>query len=150
MAPSVVVLGAGVAGLTTACTLLARFPSPKALNITVVAKHLPGDTAPTEYCSPQAGANWCTFETEFNQSAHYDKVTFERFLRIAAQSPESGVKRFPLRLVRGKEIEKPGLFWFDDLVGGVKDVPKQELPEGADWGVDLVTFMYNPNVYLSW
>lgn len=149
MAPSVVVLGAGVAGLTTACALLARSPSPKTLDITVVAKHLPGDSAPTEYCSPQAGANWCSFETDFNQYAHYDKVTFERFLRIAAQSPESGVKRFPMRLVRGKEIEKSRL-WFEELVGGVTEVPKQELPEGADWGVDLVTFMYNPNVYLSW
>jgi hypothetical protein len=149
MAPSVVVLGAGVAGLTTACSLLDRFPSPAALNITVVAKHLPGDSAPTEYCSPQAGANWCSFETELNQYAHYDKVTFERFLRIAAHSPESGVKRFPMRLVYGKETEKSGL-WFEELVGGITEVPKQELPEGADWGVELVTFMFNPSVYLSW
>lgn len=149
MAPSVVVLGAGVAGLTTASVLVSRFPLPKALNITVVAKHLPGDSAPTEYCSPQAGANWFSFETEFNRFAHYDKVAFERFLRIASQSPESGVKRFPLRLVYGKEIPKVKP-WYEEVVGGMKAVPKEELPEGADWGVDLVTFMFNPNVYLSW
>jgi D-amino-acid oxidase len=144
---SVIVLGAGVAGLTTASTLLARYPST--LDITIIAKHLPGDTCPAEYCSPQAGANWHSFETEVNQYAQYDRATFERFLEIAVQNPESGVKRFPLRLVYGNETAKAKM-WFHELVGGIKNVPKHELPQGAGWGVDLVTFMYNPSIYLNW
>lgn len=144
---SVIVLGAGVAGLTTACTLIAHYQS--SLDITIVAKYLPGDTSSTEYCSSQAGANWRSFESELNQYAQYDKVAFQRFLEIADQSPESGVKRFPMRLVFGSESQKSEL-WFDELVGGISDVPKNELPEGAVWGVDLSTFMYNPDVYLHW
>jgi D-amino-acid oxidase len=144
---SIVVLGAGVAGLTTANALLSHYPS--SLNITIVAKYLPGDVAPAEYCSPQAGANWISFENEMNQYAQYDKLTFERFLEIADQNPESGVKRFPLRLVHGSEKQRAEL-WYQELVGGIKEVPKHELPEGAAWGVDLVTFMYNPSIYLNW
>jgi hypothetical protein len=147
---NIIVLGAGVAGLTTAHSILAKFPS-RSINLTIVAKHLPGDINQTEYCSPQAGANWRSFEPELNQYGQYDKVAFERFLRIARESPESGVKWFPLRLVYGVEDDrrKEGL-WFGELVGGIVDVPKDELPEGAGWGVDLVTFMFNPIVYCNW
>ena len=144
---SVIVLGAGVAGLTTASSLLARCPST--LDITIIAKHFPGDVSCSEYCSPQAGANWCSFEPAFNQYALYDKVTFEHFLEIADRSPESGVRRFPLRMIYGNEIERTEM-WFEKLVGEFKEVPKQELPEGAGWGVDLSTFVYNPPIYLGW
>lgn len=147
---NIIVLGAGVAGLTTAHSILAKFPSTK-INLTIVAKHLPGDINQTEYCSPQAGANWRSFEPELNQFGQYDKVAFERFLQIAKDSPESGVKRFPLRLIFGPEDDKrrEGL-WFGELVGGIVDVPKNELPDGAGWGVDLVTFIFNPVIYCNW
>ncbi|KAK4988338.1 D-amino acid oxidase [Elasticomyces elasticus] len=49
----VVVLGAGVIGLTTAM-LLSRKPG---YNVTLVAKHMPGDYD-IEYASPWAGANY--------------------------------------------------------------------------------------------
>lgn len=148
---NVIVLGAGVAGLTTAHSLYSRFSPHTKLNITIVAKHLPGDINQTEYCSPQAGANWRSFEKELNQYGQYDKVAFERFLKIAQESPESGVKRFPLRLVYGDEDDKrrEGL-WFGELTGGLTDVPKNELPKGATWGIDTLTFMFNPVVYCNW
>ncbi|EED18634.1 D-amino acid oxidase, putative [Talaromyces stipitatus ATCC 10500] len=150
---NIIVLGAGVAGLTTAHSLLAKFPSHLSvkLNLTIIAKHLPGDINQTEYCSPQAGANWRSFEKELNQYGQYDKVAFERFLQIARESPESGVKRFPLRLVYGDEDDKRREeFWFEELVGGIVDVPKDKLPEGASWGVDLETFIFNPVIYCNW
>lgn len=46
---------AGVSGLTTAYLLSKDAPS--AYDITVVAKHMPGDYD-IEYCSPWAGANY--------------------------------------------------------------------------------------------
>ncbi len=45
---SVVVLGAGVIGLTTAVELLRQHPTA---SITVVAKHLPGDQSLADYRS---------------------------------------------------------------------------------------------------
>lgn len=61
------------------------------------------------------------------------------------------MKRFPLRLVFGPEDDRQreGL-WFADLVGGIVDVPKDELPKGAGWGVDMVTFVFNPVIYCNW
>jgi D-amino-acid oxidase len=47
------IFSAGVSGLTTAL-LLSRDPSKE---ITVVAKHMPGDYD-IEYCSPWAGASF--------------------------------------------------------------------------------------------
>ena len=54
--PAYIILGAGVVGLTTALELGDRFPHAE---ITIVAKHVPGDRT-VEYCSPWAGANWCS------------------------------------------------------------------------------------------
>lgn len=144
---SVIVLGGGVAGLTTALELKTKHPSIK---VTLVAKFLPGDVAQTEYCSPQAGANWTSFESEWNRHAWYDKFSFERFLRIADEFPESGVERFPFRLVHGEESDQSKKPWFEDLVGGTKPTPREELPPGAAWGMELTTFMFNSRLYLGW
>ncbi|PKB93750.1 hypothetical protein RhiirA5_507855 [Rhizophagus irregularis] len=50
----IVVLGAGVSGLTTATLLLQQ---EKAIKVHIVAKHFPGDLS-GEYTSPWAGAHW--------------------------------------------------------------------------------------------
>ncbi|KAJ9361527.1 hypothetical protein DTO027B9_688 [Paecilomyces variotii] len=150
--PSIIILGGGVTGLTVASEFLHIYPSSK---ITIVAKHLPGDISFAEYASPQAGANWASFEENLGQYATYDRVAFERFLRIADEYPESsGVKRFPMRFVFDEEKEKVKRLWYADLVGGVKvlgsDEEGEKLPDGARSAVDLTTFMINPVVYLVW
>ena len=52
MSKNVVVIGAGVSGLTTALQLAKR-----GISVTVVAKHMPGDYD-IEFASPWAGANY--------------------------------------------------------------------------------------------
>ena len=52
MSKNVVVVGAGVSGLTTALQLAKR-----GVSVTVVAKHMPGDYD-IEFASPWAGANY--------------------------------------------------------------------------------------------
>ncbi|PCG93465.1 D-amino-acid oxidase [Penicillium occitanis (nom. inval.)] len=152
---SVVVLGAGVIGLTTAVELLRQHPTA---SITVVAKHLPGDQSSADYCSSWAGANWMSYEDDESgstQQAGYERVAFQRFGAIAA-SPSNGVKRFPLRLLYDQDdvathgVKSLRQNWFRDLVGGTTDVKKEELPDWASFGLDLKTFMINPSVYLAW
>lgn len=47
--------------------------------------------------------------------------------------------------------EATGKIWYDQLVGGLQDVPKEELPEGAVFGIDYPsTFRINTAVYLQW
>lgn len=153
MTASSVILGAGVTGLTTAKSLLERFPSMDPATVIVIAKHLPGDISPTGYCSPQGGANWISFEEKPNQYTQYDRVSFERFLRIAKESPESGVKRFTLRYIYGdlqEQTPNTKMPWYADLVGGVTPIPTEELPRGGVWGLEMETFMFNVPVYLMW
>lgn len=64
--PDYVILGAGVVGLTTAWELKDRFPDA---SITIVAKFLPGDRT-VEYCSPWAGANWCSMVSSIFKAHH--------------------------------------------------------------------------------
>lgn len=73
--PNFLVLGAGVIGLTTALVLRENYPTS---NITVVAKHFPGDRS-IEYTSPWAGANWCSFAHDNGPLEKYDEVTFRKF-----------------------------------------------------------------------
>lgn len=143
----IVVLGAGVAGLTTAFEARQQFPSAK---ITVVAKYLPGYTSPTEYVSPWAGANWHSFEKERNQYAEYDAVSFKKFLQIAVQTPESGVKTTPMRVVYNDDEVRNKPLWYGEVVGGIKEAPKDELPVGAVMGLDMQSFMINTVAYLTW
>ncbi|EXJ86544.1 hypothetical protein A1O3_03497 [Capronia epimyces CBS 606.96] len=145
--PEFVVVGAGVVGLTTALELRRAFPSA---SITVVAKYLPGTASATEYTSPWAGANWLSFETERNHLAEYDAASYPRFLDIAAQAPESGVQVFPLRIVYDTDQPRQHRFWFEQLVGGITEVPENDLPPGAVMGVDMSSFMINTIVYLGW
>ncbi|GAA5805863.1 hypothetical protein HPULCUR_011389 [Helicostylum pulchrum] len=55
MSNNIIVLGAGVTGLTTAICLL----KDGYKNVTILAKHVPGDIS-SEYASPWAGASILT------------------------------------------------------------------------------------------
>jgi D-amino-acid oxidase len=72
---NIAILGAGVVGLTNALVLACIYPSA---NITVIAKHFPGDRS-IEYTSPWAGANWASMAHDNGPLEKYDEVTFNRF-----------------------------------------------------------------------
>ncbi|CAH2350716.1 putative D-amino-acid oxidase [[Candida] railenensis] len=87
MTSSIVVLGAGVSGLTTALLLKKSNPNSK---VTVVAQFLPGDLDIT-YTSPFAGANWHTFSDDDDYVLQeFDKPGYSKFLELANE-PKSGV-----------------------------------------------------------
>jgi D-amino-acid oxidase len=52
----IIILGAGVTGLTTALKLNSDPASPQ-YRITIIASHFPGDES-IYYTSPKAGADW--------------------------------------------------------------------------------------------
>lgn len=81
---NIVVIGAGVSGLTTAL-LLAR---DKSNSVTVVAKHMPGDYD-IEYTSPWAGANFMPMSVEKN--SRWEKRSWPEILRLAKEVPEAGI-----------------------------------------------------------
>ncbi|KAI4717860.1 FAD dependent oxidoreductase [Aureobasidium sp. EXF-10727] len=83
---NIVVVGAGVAGLTTAL-LLSRHPGFK---IVVTAKHMPGDYD-IEYASPWAGANYMPVSNRGTEAAEWDKNSWAPLADLAKNHPEAGV-----------------------------------------------------------
>jgi D-amino-acid oxidase len=43
-----------------------------------------------------------------------------------------------------------GKLWFEDLVGGLKPIEKDELPDGAAFGFEMATFVLDVQRYLPW
>ena len=172
MAPSsspknITILGAGVIGLTSALVLKHTFP---ASTITVVAKHFPGDRS-IEYASPWAGANWSSMAHDNGPLEKYDEVTFKRFGELVdgnnvwgckaikkGEGNEMGLGRMGMWAVFDAPIEETGILsdgtgkvWYDELLGGLRQLTKEELPKDAVFGLDCPsTFRINTAVYLYW
>jgi D-amino-acid oxidase len=152
---SILVIGAGIIGLSAATLLQSQHPNRC---ITIIASELPTDPLPTpDYASPWAGAHYrpvpgSTPQLKFE--AALAKRTFEVMKRIAAEAPEAGVE-----LMQGVEyLESPleahlVLRSGDEVAGpgdGFRILGKAELPEGVKWGCEYRTYCVNVPVYCKW
>lgn len=171
MSPSdpqhIAILGAGIIGLTSSLVLAHAYPDSQ---ITVVAKHFPGDRS-IEYTSPWAGANWSSMANDNGPLENYDRVTFQRFGQImdgksvhgvkvfrSGEGNEAGLGRQQMWAVLDSPIEQTNMLtpqtgnvWYDELVGGLRKLDQTELPEGAVFGLEFPsTFRINTQVYLQW
>ncbi|RIA90822.1 hypothetical protein C1645_769041 [Glomus cerebriforme] len=143
----VVVIGAGVSGLSTATLLLQQ---EKGIKVHIVAKHFPGDLS-GEYTSPLSGAHWRSYATKDNiRHQEYDKITFNHFWRLAKTENKAGImiidgfdywEQFPQDLSD---------LWFKSLCPEYRNLRKEELPTGVEFGVTYKTVSINPSVYLSY
>ena len=112
--PSILVVGAGVVGLTTAVELKSFYGD--SVDVTIISKDLPGDDS-VFYTSPKAGAHWISANTKEKKDWH---LTTYKKLKELADIPESFVKPYPLYMgdivPEGKEVppfEEP---WFKNVV----------------------------------
>ncbi|KAK3943313.1 Dol-P-Man:Man(5)GlcNAc(2)-PP-Dol alpha-1 3-mannosyltransferase [Diplogelasinospora grovesii] len=156
--PRIVVIGAGVSGLTCAL-LLAKQSKDNA--VTVVAKHMPGDYD-VEYTSPWAGANVLPMALE--KDSRYERRTWPELRRLAAEVPESGIHFQRARVLRRKQDYQAngefkgalsdGLFacspWYKDVMDNYRELPSSELPEGIHSGCEFTSVCINTAIYLSW
>jgi D-amino-acid oxidase len=108
---SVVVVGAGVIGLSTALVLSKH----KNLSITVVAKHMPGDYD-IEYASPWAGANYFPVGKPGSNLQRFEKATWSELDRICREVPEAGI-HYQLTRVYGRQKDAGTATgtWFEEL-----------------------------------
>lgn len=164
---NIVVLGAGIIGLTSSIVLANAYPNS---TIIVVAKYFPGDRS-IDYTSPWAGANWSSMANDNGPLEKYDEVTFNRFGQLmdgksvhgckvvkSGEGNEAGLGRQQMWAVLDAAIEETNLLtpqtgkiWYDDLVGGLRNLEKEELPEGAVFGLEFPsTFRINTQIYLQW
>ncbi|OGE54654.1 hypothetical protein PENARI_c005G08996 [Penicillium arizonense] len=109
---NVVIVGAGVAGLTTAL-LLSKDPKYK---IVVTAKHMPGGYD-IEYASPWAGANYMPVSYTGTDSAEWDKNTWGPLEELARNHPDAGIHFQECRILnRAKDSQSATAAWFAKLL----------------------------------
>ncbi|KAI1211036.1 FAD dependent oxidoreductase [Annulohypoxylon truncatum] len=154
--PNIVVVGAGVSGLTSAFLLSKQ----KDNVITVVAKHMPGDYD-IEYASPWAGANVLPMSTAKNSSR--ERRTWPEIKRLAKEVPEAGIHLLKSRVYRReKDLEAlrkggysfDGLFqenpWYKSLFDDFRELSKDELPKGMASGCEFGSACINVMLYMPW
>jgi len=152
--PFIVVIGAGVSGLTTAL-LLSR---QKDYSVTIVAKHMPGDYD-IEYTSPWAGANYLPMASA--EDSKWERNTWPELARLAKDVPEAGIHfQDTLVLNLKPEAKSPTRTWlselsskdpwFKDVVPDFRHIAKADLPAGSDSATAFTSICLNTPVYLSY
>ncbi|KAL4962700.1 FAD-dependent oxidoreductase [Aspergillus stella-maris] len=157
----IVIVGAGVLGLSTARVLQDRYPGTR---ITIVAAEIPlvppvveAPRPSADNASMWAGAHYRPTPGPDRQSADEHKLalqTAEVMKSIARHSTEAGVQE-----IVGREIME----YVPDVKKGFRDgdiyaskddqfrvLEKSELPPGAEWGCEYMTWVVNVHIYCRW
>ncbi|CAG7920569.1 unnamed protein product [Penicillium olsonii] len=156
MSKNIVIIGAGVAGLTTAL-LASKKPGYK---IHVAAKHMPGDYD-IEYASPWAGANYMPVSVGGTRPAKWDSETWGPLADLAQNHPEAGVHFQECEIhSRTKDLGSATATWFADLlssnpwfakvVPNFRVLPKSSLSPGVDSATAFTSVCINTAIYLPW
>ncbi|ODV91413.1 hypothetical protein CANCADRAFT_32066 [Tortispora caseinolytica NRRL Y-17796] len=154
----VVVVGAGVIGLSTALAL-----AEQGHDVAIIGAFLPGDQH-IEYTSPWAGANWMSFALNQPDVEKYDGETYKYFYKLAESVPQAGITfRNNVIITRKSDADLPdkqlgSLFlkrgpWFKNLVKNYTPLTASELrsyPGEMAYGYKFLSFNINPSVYLAW
>lgn len=146
--PQVVVVGAGVIGLSCALTL-----SEAGHKVKVIAAHFPTDPLNSRYTSPWAGAHYRPFPSHTekdHEDAMLTRVTYDYFKKVAVEEPGSSVK-----WIEGIDLlEKKGIYglsakgYYEDI-DLLKELPRDQLPNGVEFGASYKTWVLNSPLYIQ-
>ena len=152
---TIVVIGAGVIGLSAATLLQNRLPHAQ---IIIIAAEVPTDPAPSaDYASPWAGAHYRPIPRstrQLNEEAELGMQTAKVMKVIARETPEAGVG-----LMKGVEyLESPPpenlRLKTGDVYAGPDDtfrvLEQNGLPDGVKWGCEYESYCVNVPVYCRW
>ncbi|KAJ5900911.1 uncharacterized protein N7473_004981 [Penicillium subrubescens] len=149
---TIVVIGAGVIGLSTALSIQEHLSSTQ--SVLLVARDFPSDTS-INYASPWAGAHYRPVPGSSPQAlreANQALRTFNYLKQIAADEPAAGIN-----FVKGIEhleapppeyLDKPSVqnvYHFEDF----RSLTTDEIPAGVKWGVEYGTYVINSPVYCA-
>ncbi|KAG8795293.1 hypothetical protein FRC12_016307 [Ceratobasidium sp. 428] len=140
----IVVIGAGVIGLTTAIRVLEL-----GYKVTILAEHLPGDKKSIEYASPWATAHHVSLAGEDVRQQEMDRETFQIMWNMS-EDDNPAAKCF-------KRIQQFEHFiGTRDLYKGIEFMPNfralkfEELAPSSDSGCTFTTVAIDPGVYLPY
>ncbi|EHY57852.1 hypothetical protein ABEF95_014293 [Exophiala dermatitidis] len=151
----IIIIGAGVTGLSVATLLQADYPETP---IVIIASETPSTSSPSaDYASMWAGAHYRPVPgstPQLQQETRLAHRTAQRMQQIAKQNPEAGVE-----LLLGVEyLEDPPKEVLALKTGDIYAFPNDEfrildqaaLPEGAKWGCQYQTYCVNVKIYCEW
>lgn len=145
---NVVILGAGVIGLTVA-HVLTEGEGSNLFNVTIVARDMPEDLTSQAFASPWAGADWSPMQPG-ERLIRWEKYTFNKFWSMI---PTGLVRGLPYKIysTRGVEDVEKLTSWWKEIPRDFRVLPSDH-PFPADFtsGVEFETFSVNPWVYLPW
>lgn len=147
--PKIIVVGAGVIGLSAALAL-----SEKGHEVKIIATHFPTDPLNSRYTSPWAGAHFRPFPSkspkEFEESKLARK-TLAYFEKLAKDEPQSSIQ-----FMEGVDyLETQGLYdvkakgYFENIKE-LEEIPKNQLPEGVEYGAKYKTWTLNSPLYIQY
>ncbi|EAW13248.1 FAD-dependent oxidoreductase [Aspergillus clavatus NRRL 1] len=151
---TIVVIGSGVIGLSTALHIQEHLP--RSQKILITAREFPNVTS-LNYASPWAGAHYRPVPGSSAQAAREEsqaRRTYGYFKRLAAEDPSSGVQ-----LIDGEEhLEAPPPEYLDTALihhfyahlDGFRLLTAGETPAGVKWAARYRTFVINPPVYCAY
>lgn len=153
---NIVVVGAGVIGLSTAILLQSNLP--RRTKITLLAAEFPIDQSPSaDYASMWAGAHYRPIpgsSAQLQDEARMAFRTAEIMKTIAREHPEAGIEE-----MKGIEyLEQPPhdalLLKTGDVYAGPDDefeiLKESELPRGVKWGCSYNAYCANVPMYSKW
>ncbi|KAJ1915928.1 hypothetical protein H4219_004062 [Mycoemilia scoparia] len=143
----VVVIGAGVIGLTTALSL----QRTGKFQVTIISSQYPrskGAQESQDWASPWAGAHWRSWAGDDPDIQRMEEQTFHELVEIIKTTPEAGVS-FIAGIEYMEDRHKPYI-WYRSLVKGFKEIPKEYIPADMNYGCVYETLVINVPKYLGW
>ncbi|PBP28144.1 FAD dependent oxidoreductase [Diplocarpon rosae] len=137
--PNIVVVGAGVSGLTTALLLAKR-----GHNVTIIAKHMPGDYD-IEYTSPWAGANYLPVSPKNDN--RWEKNTWPELAHAIVYNRNKDAQSTTGQWFNELLSTTP---WFAAIVPNFRVLEKSEIPPSADSGTVFKSVCINTAIYLPY
>ncbi|KAK5126481.1 hypothetical protein LTR85_010717 [Meristemomyces frigidus] len=138
----VTILGAGITGMAIASQM------PKGCDITIVARNLPGDPDSLEWASPWAGAVWMSKLPSDEWEQKMQLEAFYGWWKLAYTYPESSVRRIDMWDI--VDTVPQDQIWYMNKLPNFRVLTKEELPEGAPFGMAYTSIVVTPSIFLPW
>ncbi|EDN06657.1 predicted protein [Histoplasma mississippiense (nom. inval.)] len=150
---TIVVIGAGIIGVTSALTLLETLPRQK-YHILLASEYFSTDDGPNpSYATTLSGAHYRPIPAttpQLKYESHLGKRTYKRFKDLAAAHPEFGVEFMEgIEYVSG-EATSSYRAMLPEYVGtdGFRVLQADEMPEGVEFGARYEAYTVDPDVYM--
>ncbi|CAE6332378.1 unnamed protein product [Rhizoctonia solani] len=140
----VVVVGAGVVGLSTAIRI-----QELGHTVTIIAEHLPGDQKSIGFTSPWAGAHHVSLAGGDKRQQEMDRETFKVMWKMS--EPNDPAERCFMRIPQQEHLcGTKELYQGLEVMPEFRELNTPELTQGADSGMAFNTVTIDTPVYLPY